>query len=64
MGKRELAVLLSLSSWCLVVVMWLSLTMPRVCMQFATVVLPDHTHLLLLNDLETHLCDKSCNDVN
>ena len=28
-GKRELVVLLSLSSWCLVIVVWLFLAMPR-----------------------------------
>ena len=46
MGKRELFDLLCLSSWCLVIVVWLFLTMPRVCLQFASVVFPDHTHLL------------------
>ena len=34
MGKRELAVLLCLSSLCLVIVVWLFLMMPRVCLQF------------------------------
>ena len=37
MGKRELVVLLCLSSWCLVI-MWLFLTMPGVCLQFVIVV--------------------------
>ena len=48
MGKRELAALLCLSSWCLLIVVWLFLTVPRVCLQFAIVVhvFPDHTHLL------------------
>ena len=46
MGKRELVALLCLSSWCLVIVVWLFLTMPRVCLQFVIVVFPDHTHLL------------------
>ena len=46
MGKRELDVLLSLSSWCLVIVVWLFLTMPLGCLQFVIVVFPDHTHLL------------------
>ena len=41
MGKRELVALLSLSSWCLVIVVWLSLTMPRVYLQFVIVVFPD-----------------------
>ena len=41
------------------IVVWLFLTMPRVCLQFVTVVFPDHIHLLLLrpqsveSDLET-----------
>ena len=29
-GKRELVALLSLSSWCLVIVVWLFLAVPRV----------------------------------
>ena len=49
MGKREeLVVLLSLSSWCLVVVVRLFLAVPLVCLQFVIVVFPDHTHLLCL----------------
>ena len=48
MGKRELVALLSLSSWCLVVVGRLFLTVPRGCLQFVIVVFPDHTHLLFL----------------
>ena len=47
MGKRELIALLNLSSWCLVVVEWLFLAVPRGCLQFVIVVFPDHTHLLL-----------------
>ena len=45
-GKRELIALLSLSSWCLVVVERLFLALPRGCLQFLIVVFPDHTHLL------------------
>ena len=40
MGKKE-------SSWCPVVVVWLFLTMPRVCLQFVIVGLPDHTQYFL-----------------
>ena len=47
-GKRELIVLLNLSSWCLVMVELLFLVVPQVCMQFVIVVFPDHTHLLFL----------------
>ena len=46
MGKRELVDLLSLSSWCLVMVAWLLLAVPWVCLRFVIVVFPDHTHLL------------------
>ena len=48
MGKRELIALLGLPSWCLVVVVWLFLTVAWVCLQFVIVVFPDHTHLLFL----------------
>ena len=34
MGKGELVVLLNLSSWCLVMVEWLFLTVPWGCLQF------------------------------
>ena len=37
--------LICLSSWCLLIVVWLFLTMPRACLQFVFVVFPDHTHL-------------------
>ena len=49
MGKRELIALLNLSSWCLVMVERLFLTVPRGCLQFVIVVFPDHTHLLFLH---------------
>ena len=42
----ELVALLCLSSWCHVIVVWLFLTIPRVCLQFVTVAFPDLTHLL------------------
>ena len=47
-GKRELVALLGLSFWCLVIVVWLFLAVPWVCLRFVIVVLPDHTHLLFL----------------
>ena len=34
--------------WCLVIVVWLFLTMSRICLQFVIVVFPDHTHLLFM----------------
>ena len=49
MGKRELIALLNLSSWCLVMVERLFLTVPQGCLQFVIVVFPDHTHLLFLD---------------
>ena len=48
MGMRELVALLNLSSWCLVMVGWLFLAVPRGCLRFVIVVFPDHTHLLLI----------------
>ena len=48
MGKGELVALLSLSSWCLSIVVWLFLAVPWAFLQFVTVVFPDHTHLLFL----------------
>ena len=56
MGKRELAALLNLSSWCLVMVERLFLAVPRGCLQFVIVVFPDHTHLLFL----MYLMNVSC----
>ena len=47
-GWRGLVALLSLSSWCLVVVERLFLAVPRGCLQFVIVVFPDHTHLLFI----------------
>ena len=46
MGKRELVAFLSLSSLCLVSVVWLFLAVPWVCLQFVIVVFPDHTHYI------------------
>ena len=48
MGESKLVALgFFLSSWCLVIVVWLFRTVPRVCLQFVIVVFPDHTHLIL-----------------
>ena len=51
MGKRGLVALLSLSSWCLVIVVWLFLAVPWGCQRFVIVVFPDHTRLLFYNHL-------------
>ena len=44
MGKRELVALLSLSSWCLVIVVWLFLVVSWVYLQFVIMLYPDHAH--------------------
>ena len=56
MGKRELIALLNLSSWCLVMVERLFLVVPRGCLQFVIVVLPDHTHLLFFIAFRQQSC--------
>ena len=56
MGKRELVALLSLSSWCFVIVVWLFPAVPWVCLQFVIVVFSDHTHLLFLKQLKVNFC--------
>ena len=43
MGKRKLVALLSLSFWCLLMVVWILLAVPWVCLLFVIVVFPDHT---------------------
>ena len=52
MVKRELVALLCSSSWYLVIVVWLFLTIPLACLQFVIVAFPDHTHLLSVTCLE------------
>ena len=44
MGKRKLVALLS----CFLMVVWLFLAVPWICLLFVIVVFPDHTHLLFL----------------
>ena len=44
MGKGDLVALLNLSSWCLIMVERLFLTVQRGCLRFVIVVFPDHTH--------------------
>ena len=43
MGKIELVALLSLSSWCLVMVEWLFLPVPWSCLRFVIAVFLDHS---------------------
>ena len=63
MGKRELVALLSLSSWCLVIVVWLLLAVPWVCLQFLIVLFPDHTHLLFHTLWRFRLKDLSIDEI-
>ena len=56
MGKRELIALLHLSSWCLVMVKWHFLAVPRDCLRSVIVVFPDHTHLVFLMSRLLCLC--------
>ena len=48
LGNGELVALLSLSSWCLVMVVWPFLEVPWVCLWFVILVFPDHTRFLFL----------------
>ena len=45
-GNRELVDFLSLSSWCLLMAVWLFLVVPWFCLRFVIVVFPDHTHYI------------------
>ena len=46
-GNLKKSTRAGLSSWCLLIVVWLFLTVPWGCLRFVIVVVPDHTHLLL-----------------
>ena len=48
-GKRELVALLSLSSCCLVMAVWLFLAVPWVGLLFVIVVFSNHTHYFWFN---------------
>ena len=48
-GEENAGCFAFLSSWCLVVVVWVFLAMPWGCLRFVIVVFPDHTHLLFLS---------------
>ena len=51
MGKRELVALLSLSSWCLMMVLWLFLAVSWDCLRFVIVVFPEHAQLLFFRGI-------------
>ena len=48
--KERAGALLDLSSWCLVMVMWLFLAVPLACLQIVIVVFPDHTIFFTVSD--------------
>ena len=48
MVKRELVALLNLSSYCLVIFVWLFLMVPWFCLKFGIALFPDYTHLVFL----------------
>ena len=56
MGKRELVALLTLSSWCLVIVVWLFLAVPWSCLQFVIVVFPYHPLTIFVFNFMCGLC--------
>ena len=58
MGNGKQVTLLGLSSWCLVIVVWLFLEGPCVCLQFMIVVFADHTHFLFFKLLEPRMLSK------
>ena len=58
-GKRELVDLLNLSSWCLVMVEWLFLAVPRGCLQFVVMIFPDHTYYFSQLYMEFHTLIKT-----
>ena len=60
MGKIKQVDLLSLSSGCLVIVVWLFLVVPWICLQFVIVIFSDHTHLLFFTVLGQAACIISC----
>ena len=63
MGKRELVALLRLSSWCLMIVVWLFIVVPWVGLQFVIVVFPDHTHLLFFIIVSPNTRHLFCSDI-
>ena len=64
MGKRELVALLCLSSWCLVIDVWLFLAVPQLCLQFVIVVFPDHTPLLYFKLQTVWTLNRLINELN
>ena len=63
--KRKLVALLLLSCRCIVTlnILWLSLTVPWVGLQFVIVIFPDHTHLLLEPQISHFVNFASCEEL-
>ena len=59
-GSGWLVALLGLSSCCHLVVVWVFLALPWVCLQFVIVVFPDYTHLLCLFSVSEKESDIYC----
>ena len=62
-GKSELVALLGVSSWCLVIVVWLFLAVPWVCLRFVIVVFPDYIYLLFLRPFYFYAIDTTRNGI-
>ena len=61
LGKRELVALLCLSSWCLVIVVWLFLSMSRVCLQFVMLVFSwSYSLTIFVKNLHIIMCPHKC----
>ena len=58
--EERAVALLNLSSWCLVMVGWLFLAVPRGCLQFVVVVFPDRNHLLIVNIGAVDITGNAC----
>ena len=56
--------LLSLSSWRLIIVVWLFLAVPWVCLQCLILVFPVHTHLLFLKARDFNATSLSTYDLS
>ena len=58
-GEKRAGCSLSLSSWCLAMVVLPFLAVPWVCLRFVIVVFPDHTHLLFKLSFVSNLNSRS-----
>ena len=49
--RESWLIFFSLSSWCLVIVVWLFLSVPWVCLQFVIVIFSHHTHYFWVSSM-------------